>query len=67
AIAYAIAVPAGLAFCFPMSTPANAIAVSSGYITTRDMAKAGIAMMVIAWLVFNLTARFYWPMIGIRI
>ncbi len=66
-IAYAIAVPAGLAFCFPMSTPANAIAVSSGYITTRDMAKAGIVMMVIAWLVFNLTARFYWPMIGVRL
>ena len=50
-----------------MSTPANAIAVSSGYITTRDMAKAGIVMMVIAWLVFNLTARFYWPMIGVRL
>ncbi|MBI3753689.1 MAG: DASS family sodium-coupled anion symporter [Deltaproteobacteria bacterium] len=66
-ITYAIAVPAGLAFCFPMSTPANAIAVSSGYITTKDMAKAGIVMMILAWLVFNLTARFYWPIIGIRL
>lgn len=66
-IAYAIAVPAGLAFCFPMSTPANAIAVSSGYITTKDMAKAGIVMMIIAWLIFNIVARFYWPMIGIKI
>ena len=66
-ITYAIAIPAGLAFCFPMSTPANAIAVSSGYITSRDMAKAGILMMAIAWIVFNLVARFYWPLIGIRI
>lgn len=65
-ITYAIAVPAGLAFCFPMSTPANAIAVSSGYITTKDMAKAGVVMMILAWLVFNLMARFYWPMIGIK-
>ncbi|MBI5048279.1 MAG: SLC13/DASS family transporter [Deltaproteobacteria bacterium] len=65
-ITYAIAVPAGLAFCFPMSTPANAIAVSSGYITTKDMAKAGIGMMVLAWIVFNMTARFYWPMIGVK-
>ena len=65
-ITYAIAVPAGLAFCFPMSTPANAIAVSSGYITTKDMAKAGIVMMILAWLVFNLMAKFYWPMIGIK-
>lgn len=66
-ITYAIAVPAGLAFCFPMSTPANAIAVSSGYITTKDMAKAGMVMMILAWLVFNLMARFYWPMIGVRL
>ena len=65
-ITYAIAVPAGLAFCFPMSTPANAIAVSSGYITTKDMAKAGIVMMILAWLVFNLMAKFYWPMIGVK-
>jgi sodium-dependent dicarboxylate transporter 2/3/5 len=65
-ITYAIAIPAGLAFCFPMSTPANAIAVSSGYITTKDMAKAGIVMMILAWLVFNLMAKFYWPMIGVK-
>jgi len=66
-ITYTIAIPAGLAFCFPMSTPANAIAVSSGYINTKDMTKAGIVMMVIAWIAFNLTARFYWPMIGIKV
>lgn len=66
-VTYAIAVPAGLAFCFPMSTPANAIVVSSGYITTKEMAKAGIIMMIMAWIVFNLTARFYWPIIGIKI
>jgi len=66
-ITYAIAVPAGLAFCFPMSTPANAIAVSSGYVTTRDMAKAGAVMMLLAWIVFNLVARFYWPMVGIKV
>lgn len=65
-IVYAIAVPAGLAFCLPMSTPANAIAVSSGYITTKDMAKAGIIMMTISWIVFNLVAKFYWPIIGLR-
>jgi len=50
-----------------MSTPANAIAVSSGYVTTRDMAKAGAVMMLLAWIVFNLVARFYWPMVGIKV
>ncbi|MFQ5329359.1 MAG: SLC13 family permease [Thermodesulfobacteriota bacterium] len=63
-VTFAIAVPAGLAFALPMSTPANAIAVSSSYVTVRDMMKAGIFMGVTAWIVFNLVARFYWPLIG---
>jgi sodium-dependent dicarboxylate transporter 2/3/5 len=64
-IAYGVAVPAGLAFMFPMSTPANAIAVSSNYITVKDMARGGVVMCVVAWIVFNLLATFYWPLIGI--
>lgn len=63
-VTYAIAVPAGLAFMFPMSTPANAIAVSSNYITTKDMAMGGVIMTLVSWLVFNLAAHFYWPLIG---
>ncbi|HBO84607.1 MAG: anion transporter [Deltaproteobacteria bacterium GWC2_42_11] len=66
-ITYTIAIPAGLAFCFPMSTPANAIAVSSGYVTARDMAKAGVLMMISAWVLFNITVFIYWPLIGIKI
>ncbi|HEY4706915.1 MAG TPA: DASS family sodium-coupled anion symporter [Thermodesulfobacteriota bacterium] len=63
-VTFAIAVPAGLAFMFPMSTPANAIAVSSNYVTVRDMTKGGIIMCVVAWAVFNLVAAFWWPLIG---
>jgi len=63
-VTYAIAVPAGLAFSLPMSTPANAIAVSSSYLTARDMLKVGVVMVLVSWVVFNLTARFYWPLIG---
>lgn len=63
-VTYSIAVPAGLAFMFPMSTPANAIAVSSNYISIRDMVKGGFIMCIVAWLVFNLVAAFYWPLIG---
>jgi len=63
-LTYSIAVPAGLAFMLPMSTPANAIAVSSNYITVRDMVKGGVIMFVISWVVFNLVAYFYWPLIG---
>ncbi|VAV85503.1 Sodium-dependent anion transporter family [hydrothermal vent metagenome] len=65
-VAYAIAVPAGLAFCLPLSTPANAIVVASNYISVRDMAKIGIIMSICAWIVFNLVARFYWPLVGVQ-
>ncbi len=64
-LTYAIAVPAGLAFMLPMSTPANAIAISSGYVTVKDMVKGGFIMFVTAWIVFNLVAAFYWPLIGL--
>jgi sodium-dependent dicarboxylate transporter 2/3/5 len=64
-VTFAIAVPAGLAFALPMSTPANAIAVSSGYVRVLDMVKAGLFMGITAWIVFNLVARFYWPVIGL--
>ena len=60
-LTFAIAVPAGLAFSLPMSTPANAIAVSSHYITVKDLVRSGVIMSVTAWVVFNLVARFYWP------
>lgn len=63
-ITYAIAVPAGLAFSLPLATPANAIAISSKYLTVRDMVKVGVIMSVTGFLVFNLVARFYWPLIG---
>ncbi|MBW7956711.1 MAG: DASS family sodium-coupled anion symporter [Deltaproteobacteria bacterium] len=63
-LTYAIAVPAGLDFMFPMGTPAIAIAASSNYISIRDSAKGGFIMFVLAWLAFNLVAALWWPLIG---
>jgi len=63
-VTFAIAVPAGLAFMLPMSTPANAIAVSSGYVTVKDMVKGGVVMTALAWLAFNVVAALWWPLIG---
>jgi sodium-dependent dicarboxylate transporter 2/3/5 len=62
---FAIAVPAGLAFCLPISTPANAIAYSSGYYRLKDSLKLGIFLNLISFLIFNLMVRFYWPLIGL--
>jgi solute carrier family 13 (sodium-dependent dicarboxylate transporter), member 2/3/5 len=65
-MALVTSVPAGLAFAFPIGTPANAIAYSSGYLRMRDITLPGATLAFTAWCVFNLIANFYWPAIGIR-
>ncbi len=62
-----VALPAGLAFTLPIGTPANAIAFSSGYLRIRDLLVPGAMLEVFAWLAFNLTAYWYWPLLGIRL
>jgi sodium-dependent dicarboxylate transporter 2/3/5 len=64
-MALVVAVPAGLAFALPIGTPANAIAYSSGYLKMRDIAVPGAILSVSSWVVFNLVARLYWPLLGI--
>lgn len=63
----AVAVPAGLAFTLPVGTPANAIAYSSGYLTIREMVLPGSIMVLAAWLLFNVLANFYWPLLGLSV
>jgi sodium-dependent dicarboxylate transporter 2/3/5 len=63
-IAPLIAIPAGLAFAFPIGTPANAIAYSSGFLRLRDIILPGAIMGATGWVVFNLTVRFYWTWAG---
>ena len=62
-----VALPSGLAFTLPVGTPGNAIAYSSGYMQLRDMLIPGSLLVLIAWAAFNLTAIYYWPMIGLSL
>jgi sodium-dependent dicarboxylate transporter 2/3/5 len=62
-----VALPAGLSFTLPVGTPGNAIAYSSGYLRMRDMLLPGLIMFVIAWIAFQLTVNYYWPLIGITL
>jgi len=62
---YLVAVPAGLAFMFPMSSPPNAIAFSSGYIKPSEAIKIGLIFKVISIIVFTVFALIYWPLIGV--
>ena len=66
-MALVVSVPAGLAFALPIGTPANAIAYSSGYISMRDMVVPGAILAASSWMIFNLVARWYWPLLGIYI
>jgi sodium-dependent dicarboxylate transporter 2/3/5 len=66
-MALVTAVPAGLAFALPVGTPANAIAYSSGYLRMRDIAVPGAILACMAWILFNVAAHVYWPLIGINL
>lgn len=61
----AITLPAGLAYCLPMGTPANAIVFSSGFLKGREMILSGVVIMVISWLLFLVSVLFVWPLIGL--
>jgi sodium-dependent dicarboxylate transporter 2/3/5 len=59
-----VALPAGLASILPISTPAMALAYSSGYLSIKDCVKSGLIMNAIAWLVLVLLIIFVWPLMG---
>jgi len=66
-MALVVAVPAGLATTLPIGTPANAIAYSSGFLSIRDLVVPGAVLAVASWVVFNLMANWYWPLVGLSI
>lgn len=66
-LCYVIALPAGLAFSLPISSPPAAIAYSSGYYGIRQAARHGLIMTLISLVAFMLVARYYWPLVGINL
>ncbi|WP_366922325.1 DASS family sodium-coupled anion symporter [Metallumcola ferriviriculae] len=62
---YIVAVPAGLAFMLPMSSPPNAIAFSSGFIKPHEAMRIGFVLNVVSIAVVTLFALTYWRVIGI--
>jgi sodium-dependent dicarboxylate transporter 2/3/5 len=55
-----IAIGVSLDFIVPIGTPPSAIAYSSGYIRTVDMAKAGTVIALVGVLLLTLIASFAW-------
>ncbi len=62
-VSLVIGVSASMAMMLPISTPPNAIAMSTGTIQTAHMAKAGFTMGIFGVLMVLLYALFYWPLI----
>ncbi len=63
AMAVAVATAAGFSYCFAVSTPANAIAVESGYIGRGQMFRTGLVMAILSLVVLLLASRLLWPLL----
>ncbi|MCP4594749.1 MAG: DASS family sodium-coupled anion symporter [bacterium] len=60
-----IALGASLAMALPVSTPPNAIAVSTGIVQTKHMALVGILVGGAGWVLFVLVAPWLWALLGV--
>jgi solute carrier family 13 (sodium-dependent dicarboxylate transporter), member 2/3/5 len=65
ALTLAITLPAGLTYIMPVSTPANALAYSGGYLRTKDLLVPGTILILASWAGVNLVMYLYWPLIGL--
>lgn len=63
----ALAIPSGLAFMLPMSTPAVAIALSSGYVSTKQTIQTGLVLHLASAALFLVIMKWYWPLIGFAV
>jgi sodium-dependent dicarboxylate transporter 2/3/5 len=57
-----IAVASSLGMSLPISTPPNAIAMSTGLVQTRDMAKVGLILGLGGLVLTYLFAHFFWKL-----
>jgi sodium-dependent dicarboxylate transporter 2/3/5 len=67
AVVYAVASASSMNYVLPMSTPAVAIAYSSGYLKIREVIVPASIMWVVSWVTLMLTAKFWWPILGVTI
>ena len=63
-VAFFIAIGASLAMALPVSTPPNAIAYSTGTVSTRNMAVVGAIVGVVGLAVFAVVAPPLWSLLG---
>jgi sodium-dependent dicarboxylate transporter 2/3/5 len=64
-VVYAVASASSMNYVLPMSTPAVALAYSSGYLKIRAVILPAAIMWVVSWVTLMLTARYWWPVLGV--
>ena len=64
---FAVALPAGLAFCLPMGSPPNAITYSAGYYKLRDILILGLVLKAIGLAIFAALMIWVWPHMGLAL
>lgn len=64
---FLIGAGSGLAFLLPMSTPAVAIAYSSGYFRLRDIVLPALLLHAVSLAIMLLTAWLWWPRWGVKV
>lgn len=62
---FAVALPAGLAFCLPMGSPPNAIAYSSGHFRLRDIIVLGLVLKLFGLALILALMTWVWPHLGL--
>lgn len=65
AVTLAVAVSSGLAFLFPMSTPAVAVAVSTGHVNTTHTFRYGIYLEILGLVIIMALIFVWWPLWGV--
>jgi sodium-dependent dicarboxylate transporter 2/3/5 len=62
---FAVALPAGLAFCLPMGSPPNAITYSAGYFRLRDILLLGLFVKLVGLALILALMIWVWPHLGV--
>ncbi len=65
AVGVLIAVGCSLAMSLPVSTPPNAIAYSTGWVQTRDLALTGVIVGTAGVVLFVLAGPWLWSLVGL--
>ena len=60
-----VAIGSSLAIALPISTPPNAVAISTGVVRTKDLALIGILVGVFGWGLFVIAGEWFWTAVGV--